>query len=69
MSKKYLKIVMIIVLAIVLVRQIEVYTNLQWQENQYNEIIAENGSLIGVDRLQKKVMSTVFENVLKKVQH
>ena len=56
MSKKYLKIVMIIVLAIILARQIEMYTNLQWQENQYNQIIAENGSLIGMDRLQKKVI-------------
>ena len=63
MSKKCLKIVMIIVLAIVLVRQIEVYTNLQWQENQYNEIIAENGSLIGVDRLQKKVIDYFQETV------
>ena len=54
---------MIIVLAIVLVRQIEVYTNLQWQENQYNEIIAENGSLIGVDRLQKKVIDYFQETV------
>lgn len=64
MSKKYLKIVMIIVLAIVLVRQIEVYTNLQWQENQYNEIIAENGSLIGVDRLQKKTID-YFQKTVK----
>lgn len=64
MSKKCLKIAMIIVLAIVLVRQIEVYTNLQWQENQYNEIIAENGSLIGVDRLQKKVID-YFQEIVR----
>lgn len=63
MSKKYLKIVMIIILAVVLVRQIEVYTKLQWQENQYNEIIAEKGSLIGVDRLQKKVIDYFQETV------
>lgn len=54
---------MIIVLAIILARQIEMYTNLQWQENQYNQIIAENGSLIGMDRLQKKVIDYFQETV------